>query len=101
MCADAAYPENRPFDNTTEKDGKPEDVHRPTARDSISCGMEGPPEHAHSHDHEENSGEQADEYCYGRGIVRFARADEPTLEAIEGTPGEPCSSAFDVGDVIV
>jgi len=43
--------QNYPFDKKAKEYGKPEYVHRPTARNRISCRVKGPPEELYPHKH--------------------------------------------------
>lgn len=56
---DAATFQDDPFGEEAEHYGEPEDVHGPTAGDGVSCGMEGPPEELHSHEHQQERRQEA------------------------------------------
>ena len=82
------------------KNRKPEHIHRPTAGDSESGGVKGPPKESHPHHHQKSGDEKANTHRDNCWYIGCSRRGQPTLKSIERSSGKPIPRAFDVGNMI-
>ena len=101
MHFDAAGFQDNPLRKTTKHYGKPEDVHGPTAGNSVSGRMKRPPEEFHPHEHQQERRSKSHIRGDNGAIIRWLRRREKALQPVERLPCEPCWSAYIIGYVEV